>query len=381
MPAEPIIRAANGPRKPRLLFLVSEDWYFVSHRLGLGAAAVEAGFEVVLATRVDRHRARIETCGIRIVELELDRGGINPLRDAVTLSRLVRLYRKETPDIVHHVAIKPVVYGSLAARRAAVPHVVNAIAGLGSVFTSTSISGQILAAGVRRALRYVLRGTTVIVQNRDDADALGIVDAGGLELVRGSGVDCTVFTAGPLPTDPPVVMLAARMLVDKGVGEFVEAARRLREQGRAARFVLVGAPDPDNRRSIPARTLERWRSAPGIEWWGHRDDMPSVLSQASIVCLPSYREGLPKVLIEAAASGRPIITTDVPGCREVVRDGFNGLLVPARDPAALASAIGRLLDEANTCRLMGARSRRIAREEFDEARIIDQTLAIYRRLA
>jgi glycosyltransferase involved in cell wall biosynthesis len=371
---------AAKTRRPRLLFVVSEDWYFVSHRLALGAAACEAGLEVIVATRVSRHRERIEQCGIRVVPFDLDRGGINPFRDAQTLLRLIRLYREEAPDIVHHVALKPVVYGTLAARRAGVPAVVNAIAGLGSVFTSESAVGGLFATLVRRALRSALRTTTVIVQNPDDAQALGIADIDALEFVRGSGVDCRLYAPCAPASSPPVVMLPARMIADKGVQEFVDAAGVLRQQGRDARFVLVGAPDPCNRRSIPLSTLERWQQSACVEWWGHREDMPATLAQATIVCLPSYREGLPKALIEAAAAGRPIVTTDVPGCREVVRDGFNGLLVPARNATALAAALGRLLDEPNTCRLMGARSRRIAREEFDLSLVIASTLAIYRKL-
>ncbi|MCZ7559490.1 MAG: glycosyltransferase [Burkholderiaceae bacterium] len=199
-------------------------------------------------------------------------------------------------------------------------------------------------------------------------------------MIRGAGVDCDAFAPVPTPPEPPLIVLPARMLSDKGVREFVEAARMTKASGHVARFALVGAPDPMNPASIPVAQLSAWRDEGTVEWWGHREDMPAVYAQAHLACLPSYREGLPKSLLEAAACGLPIVATDVPGCREVARDGYNGLLVPPRDAAALSAALSRLIEEPNTRRLMGARSRQRARETFAQERIFAETIAVYREL-
>lgn len=364
--------------KPRLLFLVTEDWYFCSHRLPLGAAAREAGYDVAVATRVRAHGGQVEARGLRVIPFEMTRRGANPLTEVATLARLVRLYRRERPDIVHHVALKPVVYGSLAARLAGVPAVVNAVAGTGWLFNATSGLRRLLRPLLRRVLGAVLANTQVIVQNPDDAQVMAGIDLRHVHLVRGAGVDTTVFAPRPEPAGVPVLLLASRLLWTKGVGDFAAAARLLRERGVAARCVLVGTPDPDNPDFVPEAEIRRWEAEGLLEWWGHRDDMPGVLASAHVVCLPSYYgEGVPKALIEAAACGRPIVTTDMPGCREIVRDGENGLLVPARDPARLAEALSALAgDPARRARL-GARGRERVLAEFAEARVVADTLAIY----
>ncbi|HHH39735.1 MAG TPA: glycosyltransferase family 1 protein, partial [Sedimenticola sp.] len=343
----------------RLLFVVTEDWYFVSHRLPLAVAAREAGFEVAVATRPGEDRERIEAAGIRFLPLEIDRRGMNPFKETISVVRLARLMRRERPDLVHLVALKPVLLGNLAARLSGVKRRVSAVAGMGFLFTGEKRGGM-LAPAVRRLLGQALRGSRVIVQNPDDArllrESLG-VPAEDLRLIRGAGVDLEKFQPRPEPSGVPLVMLPSRLLWDKGVGEFVEAARRLLASGVQARFVLVGAPDPANPASVHHANLDQWQEEGVIEWWGHQKEMATVLAQAHLVCLPSYREGLPKVLIEAVASGRAVVTCNVPGCREVVAQGETGLLVPAQDAAALADAIRTLLEDPAWRRRLGEAGR------------------------
>lgn len=363
---------------PKLLFFVTEDWYFCSHRLALAVAAREAGFEVVVVTRVREHGEVIRRAGLDLIPFEISRRGMNPFMELGTLTRLAALYRREKPDLVHHVAMKPVLYGTLAARLAGVPHIVNALAGMGWLFTSAKLMARFIKPLVRLTFRFLLRQTSVIVQNPDDAALMAGVGLGSVRLIRGSGVDAEVFRPEPEPTGTPLVVLPARMLWDKGVGEFVEAARQLKARGIVARFALVGEPDPENPATVSEAQLDAWHAETVVEWWGQRADMPQVYAQAHVVCLPSYREGLPKALLEAAACGRPIVTTDVPGCREIVRDGDNGVLVPVCDAPALAEAMARLIADPDMRRRMGERGRALAVGEFSQERVIAETLVVYR---
>jgi glycosyltransferase involved in cell wall biosynthesis len=372
--------------KPKLVFFVTEDWYFVSHRLPLAKAAVNAGFEVVLVTRVRGHREVIEHAGARVVPLEIVRHGINPWEEMRTLGRVVSIYRNERPDVVHHVAVKPVLYGSIAARIAGVECVVNAMAGLGYLFVSSQLMARLLRRPVIWGMRSLLErsGSWLILQNADDAalfQRYGIVREKTIRLIKGSGVDLELFSADPpVNHSEPLVVLPARLLWDKGIQEFVLAAVALREQGVRARFVLAGDIDSGNPASVAKAQILEWKLKYGIEWWGRCDDMPEVLTAADIVCLPSYREGLPKALIEAAACARPLVATDVPGCREVVTDGDNGFLVPAREHKGLASALKRLIEDPAMRTRMGQRSRELAEERFGIDHVIEQTLAVYREL-
>ena len=369
-------------RAPKLLFLVTEDWYFVSHRLPLAVAACQAGYEVTVVTRVGEHGHTIRNAGLRLIPIEQIRRSKYPFLEMMLVARLIAIYRRERPDIVHHVAMKPMLYGSLAARLAGVRHVVNALAGLGWLFTSESRFAHVLGRGVRFAFRKLLNRGTVIVQNPDDMQwfiDLGI-ESSRIHLIRGSGVEVKRFAPTPEPNGEPVVVLASRMLWDKGVGEFVAAARNLKQRGVAGRFVLVGDSDPANPASIPLGLLESWHAEGVIEWWGHRNDMVQVFAQSHLVCLPSYREGLPKVLLEAAACGRAIVTTDMPGCREVVSHGDNGLLVPPRNEAALADALQTLLQDPERRSRMGTRGRGRAVQEFSVDKVVAETLALYRGL-
>ena len=376
---------SGTPARPvRLLYFVTEDWYFCSHRLPLAIAARQAGYEVAVVTRVNRHADSIEKAGLRLIPLDLSRGSHNPLADWRAFVALYRILKRERPDILHNVALKPVLYGSLAARLAGVPHVVNALAGLGHIFADQHRAGR-LRRIVQLAFRWLLKGRSqIIVQNPDDLRLLqesGAIAPGQATLIRGSGVDLERFQPTPERDGMPVVTLASRLLWDKGVGEFVAAAEQLSQAGVPGRFVIVGEPDPENHSSIPPAQLHAWRDAGSVEWWGKREDMPAVLAQSHIVCLPSYYgEGVPKVLLEAAATGRPIVTTDMPGCREVVTDGENGLLVPARDVSALAQALERLIQNPQLRAAMGEIGRRLAEREFGEGQVITRTLAVYRLL-
>ncbi|MHB8828650.1 MAG: glycosyltransferase family 4 protein [Syntrophales bacterium] len=370
---------------PKLLYFVTEDWYFCSHRLPLALAAQDAGYDVAVVTHVNEHGEAIRRAGIRLIPFNLSRRGMNPLSELAVLARLIAVYRKEKPDIVHHVAMKPVLYGSLAARLSGVPHVVNALAGLGYVFTSDQPKAKLLRPVIGSVFSMLLnsRRSRLILQNKDDRSLFirkQFISEERIRLIRGSGVDPAVFSPTPESAGIPVVMLASRMLWDKGIKEFVEAARQLKTRSVYARFVLVGDTDPHNPATIKKEQLISWHTEGVVEWWGRHDDMPEILAQAHIVCLPSYREGLPKVLLEAASCGRPIVTTDTPGCRDVVRNGESGLLVPVRSTVELADAIQRLIASPELRRKMGARGREIVVNEFAIEKVISETLTVYEEL-
>lgn len=371
--------------KPRLLFLVSEDWYFVSHRLHLAKGALFEGFEVAVATRVHTPEFTLQSEGLTVFPILLERSSRNPFKEFRSILQIIKIYRSYKPDIVHHVALKPCLYGSIAAFFARVPIVINALAGLGYVFTSREPYAQILRPIITAAFRLLFNrpNSFLVIQNADDqALMLGnkIIAPEQAVMIRGAGVDSEIFRATPFLDGDPLIVFAARMLWDKGLGEFVDAARMLKGKGIKGRFVLVGTPDPHNPASASALDIEKWVEEGIIEWWGHCNDMPKVFAQARVVCLPSYREGLPKVLLEAAASGRPIVTTDVPGCREVVIPGETGYLVPPRNARALAEAISKLLDDVPACREFGAKGRQLIEQNFAQHIIASQTLALYRRL-
>ncbi|WP_232020418.1 glycosyltransferase family 4 protein [Methylocaldum marinum] len=365
--------------KKRILFFVTEDWFVCSHWLPHVTAVRDAGYEVYVVTRVRQHRSIIEARGVHVVPLELSRRGHNPIAELRMIADLIKIYRKIRPDLVKNVAIKPVVYGTLAACFSRPRAVVNYMAGLGWLFTSDSAKARLLRPVIRAVLARLLSKGHVIVENPDDyAQMIGFgLPAARLSLIRGAGVDLGAFSPAEERDGIPLIVLPARMLWTKGVGEFVTAAERLRAEGVAARFALIGDPDPDNPASVSIAQLQTWKRKGSIEWWGRREDIPQVLAKCHIVCLPSYREGLPKALLEAAAAGKPIITTDTPGCREVVRHGDNGLLVPARDAYALAEALKTLIEDRARRERMGRRSREIAETEFSSEKITSETLDLY----
>jgi glycosyltransferase involved in cell wall biosynthesis len=365
--------------KPKLLFVVTEDWYFVSHRLQLAIAASEAGYEVAVATRVAMHADIIQKAGIRLIPFELSRRAGNPMLE---FWALVKLYRREKPDIVHHVALKLVLYGALAVRFTDISAQVNAVTGLGWLYMSNN---QIVRLGRPLITWFLARllnspNSRVIVQNPDDEELLA--KAGVLQslirMVQGAGVDTDKFFPTPEIKDPVCVVLAARLLWDKGVGEFVDAARDLKQKVSNVRFVLVGNPDIDNPASILEDTIRAWEKENIVEWWGYKKEMVPIFHSTHIACLPSYREGLPKVLIEAASCGLPIVSTDVPGCREIVRDGYNGILVPKSDSLSLSNALLRLIEDPDLRAKMGKRSRELVLDKFSSKHVIAKTLNIYK---
>lgn len=371
--------------KPKLLYLITEDWFFCSHFIERAVAAREAGYEVVVVTRERDHGDRIRAAGLRLVPLEFARRSVNPLRELGLLFEIWCIYRREQPQIVHQIAVKPILYGSLVARVTGVPLIINAPVGMGYAFSSTDRKARVLRPMIQFAYRMLMNpfGSRVIFENQDDLDSFvdsGFVRRSDSVKIRGAGIDLVRFAPKTAPLGTPLVVLTARMLRDKGIAEFVGAAQQLHEQGVSGRFVLVGDPDPGNLASISLSTLHAWNGCKGVEWWGWREDVAEVLSQASIVCLPSYREGLPKSLLEAAACGIPIVATNTTGCRDVVVDGENGILVPVRNVDALAAALKKLLQDANLRQLMGARGRLLAENEFSSERVIRETLAVYSQL-
>jgi glycosyltransferase involved in cell wall biosynthesis len=365
-----------------IIYFVTEDWYFCSHRLPHAVAAQKAGYNVYVITRVTSHGTEIESAGLNLIPLDLSRRGKNPFAEAAILKKLVNIYKSVRPQIVHHVAIKPVIYGSIAARITGVPATVNALAGLGYLFSSNSIKARLVRPVIKGLFRYLLNNerTTLILQNPDDIKVIcdsGTVDRSRVSLIMGSGVDTEEYRRQPESGDVPIVLLASRLLWDKGVGEFVEAARILKREGAVARFILAGEGDNHNPMSIPDSKLGAWHEEGQVEWWRWRSNMPAVFADSHIVCLPSYREGMPKVLIEAASCGRPIVTTDAPGCREIVIDGENGILVPIKDVDALARAIRELLDSPDLRLRMGLAGRQLVKRKFSLATVVNETLAVY----
>lgn len=378
----PATTPRTGPLKGRtLLFLVSEDWYFCSHRLPIARAAKAAGAKVAVACRVRDHGDLIRKEGFDLFPIGLNRSGRNPLADLGTILALRKLYRQVRPDIVHQVALKPVLYGSIAAWLAGVPHVVNAMAGLGFVFISKGLFASLIRPVLATAFRVLLyrANSRLILQNGDDSalfqSRIG-VRADRIAIIRGSGVDTNAFTPTPEPPGAVIASCVSRMLWDKGIGELVEAARLLRQRGVDITIRLVG-PTDDNPAAIPAQTLADWSREGVVEIAGPSKDIAGIYADSHLAVLPSYREGLPKSLLEAAACGLPMIATDVPGCREVCRDGETGLLVPLQQAVPLADALERLAADPSLRRTLGAAARIAAETEFAEPVITGQTLALY----
>jgi glycosyltransferase involved in cell wall biosynthesis len=377
---------AAMPARPKLIYLVTEDWYFWSHRLPMARAAKAAGFEVAVATRVGEHGERIRAEGFALHPLRWRRGNIGPLASLAAIVEIARLYRRERPRLVHHVALKPAVLGSVAAWLAGVPAVVNAVTGMGFLASSPSPLARRLRAPAGLLLaRLIERASSrVIVQNADDREwllALNPAAAPRIAVIRGSGIDVAHFVPVPEPPAPPVVAgFAGRLLADKGVATLIEAQQRLRRGGLDLRLMIAGTPDPENPSSIDAATLARWQALPGIEWLGQVADIRTLWLRSQIAVLPSRREGLPKSLLEAAAMGRPIVATDVPGCREIVRAEVNGLLVPPDDAEALAAALARLAGDAELRRRFGASSRDLVLTDLADDAVGAATVGLYNEL-
>jgi len=376
----------------KLLLFANTEWYLYNFRRSLALALRDAGHEVVCVSPPGEFGERLRALGLRWVPAPMQRTSLNPLREVVLLRWLRRLVAQEHVDLVHNFTIKCAVYGSLAARLArrapGVPARINAVAGMGYVFISDDLKARVLRPVVRSLMRTAFdgEGARLILQNPDDValfEGARLVDHRNVRLIQGSGVDCERFR--PQERRAPAsgrfrVLLAARLLWDKGVGEYVEAARELRAQGRPIDFVLAGDSDPGNPAAVDEARIRAWADEGLIEWRGHVDDMPALFHSVDAMVLPSYREGLPKALIEAGACGLPLVTTDVPGCREVVLDCIDGLVVPVRDARALAAAISRLHDDTALRQRLGIAARERVISQFDERIVLRRTLEVYREL-
>ena len=371
----------------RLLLVVNIPRFFVSHRLPLALAARDAGYDVHVATAdVDEpNLATIREHGLQLHPLPLEQHGTRPLGELRTLVALVRLMRRLQPDLVHLVTIKPVLYGGIAARLTGRRAVVAAMSGLGRAFRDEAGSARSPGRALVAAMRLALPRATshVLVQNTDDLAVLrdlGVAHPEASSVIPGSGVDLRRFRPAPRPDPDAAVtfLYAGRLMRQKGLEDFSEVARRLR--GRA-RFVVAGYSEDGSPGAVPVAEVEGWAEEGIIEWLGSRSDMPAVIVGADVVVLPTvYGEGVPKTLIEAAACGRAIVTTDTPGCRDICSDGVNGMLVAPRDIDALERALAGLAEDLPRTARMGAEGRRIAEERFGLDRVLTSTLGLYRGL-
>jgi glycosyltransferase involved in cell wall biosynthesis len=369
---------------PKILYLVTEDWFFVSHFLPMARAARAAGLDVVVATNVNSAAARIEAEGIRVIALAVERGSLSTLAGVRDMFRTFRIVRAERPDIVHCIALRPVVLGGLAARLAGAKALVLAPTGLGWLWVRQGLMAQAGRSIVRTVIAS-LRGpaTRYVFENRDDPQEFGLdPDGPEVAIVGGAGVDPLDYPFVPEPPAPPLkAAVVARMIAPKGIAEAVEATRRARARGAAVELDLFGEPDPANRNAISAATLRDWSAEPGIRWHGRSNDVARVWREHHMaLCLSYYREGVPRTLIETAAAGRPTITTDMPGCREIVRDGKEGFLVRPGDVDAAADALVKLASDPALRTRMGAAANARFREHYTEEAVRSTIGALYRSL-
>ena len=365
-----------------LVYVITEDWFFASHFLDRAIAAKNSGYKVSVVTRSRETAQQLDAHGLIFENIEFSRRGLNPIRELATVVRLRAILRRINPDIVHNIALKPVVLGSLAARLAGVRNVVNAPVGMGYVFTSHESKARILRPLVKRLIRNVLSrpNSKVIIENSDDYNNLisgRFAKRESISLVKGAGVDTAKFSYTVESVEPVKVIMVARLLRDKGIQEFIDAAEIVKQSNSSVKFLLVGDVDDGNPTSLNTKQLVELKNSQNVEWLGARFDIAELLAASHIACLPSYREGLPKSLIEAASVGRAIVATDVPGCREVVTHLINGLLVPPRDSKALAAALLVLINDPELRSKMGRENRSKAEREFANEIIIRQTQNVY----
>jgi glycosyltransferase involved in cell wall biosynthesis len=371
----------------KVVLFANTEWYLYNFRRSLAQSLRDEGYEVLLVSPPGPYGEKLRDLGFRWIPAPMLRRSLNPLRELGLVLWLLKIFKQEKVDLVHSFTIKCAVYGSLAARLAGIPARVNAVAGMGYVFTNENLKARLLRPLVRNLMRVALTGPSarLILQNPDDVALFGrarLVDIESVRLIPGSGVDCRRFALAPSRRRGQrfVALLAARLLWDKGLAEYIAAARLLREEGRDIDFLLAGDPDPGNPAAVPESVVRSWVEEGVIQWLGHVDDMPALFGTVDAVVLPSYREGLPKGLIEAGACGLALVTTDVPGCREVVTDGVSGLLVPMKDARALADAIAVLQDDPELRARLGLAARERALAEFDEKIVVGRTISVYAEL-
>ena len=364
----------------RVVLFANTDWFLYNFKLSLAKALRARGDEVVLLSPPGIYGPRLREMGFRWEPLPVSRSGINPLAELAAIRRVAALYREVRPDVVHHFTIKCVIYGSLAARRVGVTRIVNSVTGLGFALLANTLKARLIRPVVLALYRRALRGTQVIFQNVDNRNTLaaaGVLSQSTVHVIAGDGVDTERFVPA-LPAPDVSVLMMARLLRSKGIAEFVEAARRVRAQMPAVRFLLAGEPDPGNPESVDVESLQRWQSEGHVEFLGHRSDALELNQSCRVAVLASTQgEGIPRALLEAAACGQPLVASDVPGCREVVVDGVTGMLVPPSDADALAAAILRLLQDAELCERLGKAGRAFVEERFSDHHITALTFAVY----
>lgn len=370
----------------RVLFVITEDWALISHRLHFVVAAMEAGYEVAIATRVNKHRKILNDKGVKIFEWKLNRGSLNPIKELIAIFSLCKILSTFKPDIIHAVAQKPVIYSGLARKIYKKASFVGTLGGVGFVFTSKSLKAKLLKPILKTLLKLALIGkkTRLILQNKDNVSTIkniNIINKKDIRLVKGAGVETSKFLPSKIPMKTTIVILPARLLKDKGVREFVEVARNIKSLNIDAKFILVGDVDLDNPESIKQIEIDKWVASGIIEQWSRCDNIEKVYKLSSIVCLPSYNEGLPKVLLEAGSCGRPVVAFDVPGCREVIKDGINGFLVDFNDIDGLGVAITKLIEDKKLCEQMGKNGRQIVKLHFSDFIINAQTFSVWEEVS
>lgn len=370
--------------RPKLVFLITEASYLLSHRLALAQAALLEGYDVSIVTCIQDHHEQLKSLGFKVYPLHsLSRSNITPWKELKSLYEIWKIYRKIKPDIVHQVAMKPTLYGTIAARLTSVPLIINALAGLGYTFISNSLKAKILKVFILLSFRLLFKKNTIhlIVQNPEDKKFFGpFLSPHHVHLIRGAGVDIKIFKPQKIKKKNKelVMVLSARMLWDKGIGEAIETMRLLRAKRLPIQLILAGGIDLQNPAAIEENCIQQWVQEDLCQWMGHVDHMEKIYQQVDIALLPSYREGLPKALLEAAACGLPIIAADVPGCREIVVPNCNGFLVPPKTIKPLADAIEKLYINVNLRQTFGKYSRQLVEKYFTQDMVITKTLKVYK---
>jgi len=368
----------------KVLFVVNSSAFFVSHRLPIAQQLIDKGYEVHLATSGEA-LAIFDEMGLSFHKVQFSRKGMHPLSELMTIWQLFKVFTDLQPDIVHTVTIKPYLYGGIAAKMAKVPAIVSAVSGLGVVFIATGFKAKFLRAVLYPLykLAFSHKNETVIFQNSDDADFLAnwvAIHPSKVRLIRGSGVDLNTYQYSAEPLGKLVVTFVGRLLADKGIREFIDASQIVHSNGIEVDFWVVGDLDEGNPASIPKAEMALWKELPNVKVIGFQKNIADLYSKSNIACLPSYREGLPKSLIEAAACGRAVVTTDVPGCRDAIESNKTGILVPVNNAEALADAIEYLIENSDVRKRMGAAGRALAEKEFAIQKIVAEHMKIYRKL-
>jgi glycosyltransferase involved in cell wall biosynthesis len=370
----------------RILFIVSEDWYFYTHRISLAKIAINSGCKIGLLSNFTNHKEIIEVEGVKTFSWVFNRKTRSLLTEIESFKNIISTIKKFKPNIIHAVALKPVFYSAISCSIIGFNNIVYAIAGLGYLFTSKKKTLKIIRPLVKIIFKIIFMGsnTKLILQNSDDKGVMlksNLIKRNKIKLIRGAGVDTKVFSYKPILLNNPLVILPARMIWSKGIGDFVECAKIIKKNNNSIRFALIGMPDPQNPDSIPVDTIKQWTIQGLVEWWGHQDNMHNIYHKSTIVCLPTtYGEGLPKALLEAASCGRPIITYDVPGCREIVKDGFNGFLVKPGEIKNLVESLEELINSSHLCNKMGKNGRLMVKKEFNQEKIALKTFSVWEEL-